>query len=123
MVRVILSFGVFLLQVMYMGNYRIDPKKQFSKRLAKWTAVFWFFYMVLLIAVMIIEPSSSLYTVYMGIICTVVMLLNVYSYNKNSLTEKALLTALDKCRMEVSIGGKGKAKPEETEEEEGGSNG
>jgi len=27
-----------------MGEIRIDPRKQFSKKLARWTAVFWFFF-------------------------------------------------------------------------------
>ena len=80
----------------------VDPKQQFSKWLAKWTALYWFAFMTWLSVVMLLEPQTALYTVYMGIITSVIMLINIYAYNKNSLTEKALLTLLDKARIEVN---------------------
>lgn len=108
-----------------MGNYRIDPKKQFSKRLARWTAVFWFFYMTWLSAIVIIRPETALYCVYMSIIVTVVMCLNVYTYTQNSIAEKLAYTLLDKTRIELNIGNKGKegGAYEEGMTEEGGGNG
>lgn len=108
-----------------MGNYRIDPKKQFSKRLARWTAVFWFFYMTWLSAIVIIRPEAALYCVYMAIIVTVVMCLNVYTYTQNSIAEKLAYTLLDKTRIELNIGNKGKegGAYEEGMTEEGGGNG
>ena len=84
-----------------MGEKRMDPKQQFSKRLARWTAVYWFFGMTWLSVIMLIEPSVAVYSLYMSIVISVIMLINIYAYNKNSLTEKALLTILDKTRIEV----------------------
>ena len=86
-----------------MGNYRIDPKKQFSKRLARWTAVFWFVYMSWLSVILILEPSAALYSVYMGIIGTAVMLVSVVSYTHNSVQEKFLFALLDKTKLELSL--------------------
>lgn len=107
-----------------MNNFRIDPKKQFSKRLARWTAVFWFFYMTWLSAIVIIRPETALYCVYMAIIVTVVMALNVYTYTKNSIAEKLAYTLLDKTRIELNIGNKGKEGDSDEEvTEEGGGNG
>ena len=85
-----------------MVRKQIDPKQQFSKWLSKWTALYWFLYMLWLSVVMFLQPQAALYTVYMGIIASVIMLINIYAYNKNSLTEKALLTLLDKTRIEVN---------------------
>ena len=87
-----------------MGNYRIDPKKQFSKRLARWTAVFWFFYMPWLSTIMLLQPQAARYTVYMGIIVTVVMILNIWAYTKNSIYEKGAFALLDKTRIELGLG-------------------
>ena len=87
-----------------MGNIRIDPKKQFSKRLAKWTAVFWFLFMTWLSVIMLLEPSAAMYSFYMGIVCTVVMVVNVASYTTNSIQEKILFAMLDKTSLELKIG-------------------
>lgn len=98
----------------------IDPKKQFSKRLARWTAVFWFLYMTWLSVILILEPQAGIYTVYMGIMATVVMMLNVYTYCKNSMFEKAVFGLIDKTRLEISIGRRSSSSSEESGEEEGG---
>ena len=82
---------------------RIDPKKQFSKRLARWTAVFWFLFMTWLSVIMILEPSAAVFCVYMGIIVTVVMMINVIAYTRNSIAEKLAFTLLDKTKLELSL--------------------
>lgn len=99
-----------------MGEYKMDPKKQFSKRLAKWTAAFWFLYMIWLSVLLYLQPASAMYAVYMGIIATAVMVLNVYSYTKNSIAEKLILAMLDKTRIELSLknSSTATAEPEET---------
>lgn len=106
-----------------MDKSRMDPRKQFSKWLARWTAVYWFIFLTWLSAIMLIQPQSAIYAVYMAIIATVVMVLNVVSYTKNSTTEKLALAMLDKTKIQLSL-----SKPEPTEEEdppeeEGGGNG
>ena len=105
-----------------MGSNRMDPSKQFSKKLATWTAVFWFAYMVWLSAILIIQPSAALYVVYMALITTVVMIVNVYSYCKNSIAEKVLLAFLDKAKIEFSAKNSTEAE-KQSPDEEGGSNG
>lgn len=97
-----------------MNNFRIDPRKQFSKRLARWTAIFWFFYMTWLSSIMIISPAASLYCVYMGLIVTVVMVLNVWAYTKNSIYEKGVFAMLDKTKLELTL----KNAPSSSEQDE-----
>lgn len=104
-----------------MNKQWIDPKKQFSKRLARWTAVFWFAFMTWLSILFMLVPEAALYTVYMGIIVTAVMILNVWAYTKNSIYEKSMLAMLNKAQLELSLG----KKPDEQhdDEERGDSNG
>ena len=98
-----------------MGNYRIDPKKQFSKRLARWTAWFWFAYMVFISCIMYLQPQAALYCVYMGIIVTAVMILNVWAYTKNSIYEKGVFAMLDKAKIEMNLSNTDKTDTSETE--------
>lgn len=105
-----------------MGNSRMDPSKQFSKKLATWTAVFWFVYMSWLSAILIIQPQTAQYVVYMALITTAMMILNVWAYTRNSIYEKAMLTLLDKTRLELNVGAKGGEANDEAVEE-GGDNG
>lgn len=93
---------------------RIDPRKQFSKRLARWTAVFWFVFMTWLSVIFILEPEAAMYSVYMGIIVTLVMIINVVSYTRNSIMEKMAFTLLDKTRIEMKLSDR-----EEDDKEEG----
>ena len=83
---------------------RIDPKNQFSKKLAIWTALFWYLYTAWLSVIVLLQPAAALYSVYLSIISTVVMILNVQQYTHNSTTEKIILAALDKTRMELTLG-------------------
>lgn len=92
-----------------------DPKNQFSKKLAGRTEWFWFCYMVLMAALLAFQPTIGIISVYLSLIVTVVMIISVAAYTKNSITEKVLLTALEKTKLELSIG---KHKDEEEEEEE-----
>ena len=108
---------------MDMVNRRIDPQKQFSKRLARWTALFWFVYMLYMGTVMLLEPGTGIYAVYLSIICSVVMIVNVYSYCKNSIAEKVLLAILDKTQIELSLGSKAQADEDDGEEGEDGNDG
>ena len=87
-----------------MGNYRINPKHQFSKRLARWTAIFWFIFMAWLCVVLFLAPEAGLYSVYMSIVVSVVMIINIYQYNSNSKTEKTLFAFLNKTEMELKFG-------------------
>ena len=89
-------------------NFRIDPRKQFSKLLARWTAVFWFVYMTWLSVIMLMEPQAALFCVYMGILVTAVMIFMTVAYTKNSIAEKMAYAMLDKTRLELSLKGIGR---------------
>lgn len=106
-----------------MENQRIDPRKQFSKKLARWTAVFWFLYMAWLSVLLLLQPESAMYSVYMGIIATAVMILNVWAYTRNSIYEKGVFAMLDKTRIELSMKQKGSESNEEEPVTEEGGNG
>lgn len=121
--RVLLLYG----KERHMDNFRIDPKKQFSKRLARWTAVFWFVYMLLLLVLMYLQPDVAEYCFYISIVASVVMMINVISYSINSITEKRIFGMLDKAKIEVQLGpakvSLGNDGDEDDGTGEGGSNG
>lgn len=97
---------------------RIDPRKQFSKTLARWTSVFWFLFMAWLSVLILLQPAAAVYCVYMSIVATAVMVLNVAAYTRNSIYEKGLLAMIDKTRIE--IGGKREGDLDEVMEVENG---
>jgi len=86
-----------------MDEVRIDPKKQFSKKLARWTAVFWFFFMTWLSVLFLLVPDAAVYSVYMAIVVTVVMIVNVWAYTHNSVYEKACFAMLNKAKIEIGL--------------------
>ena len=108
-----------------MGNIKIDPRKQFSKKLARWTSIFWFLFMTWLSVLLLLEPSAAQFCVYMAIIATVVMMVNVIAYTRNSIMEKMAFTLLDKTKIELNLnnGKDGEEDEEEALTGEGGSNG
>lgn len=87
-----------------MGTYRIDPKKQFSKHLARWTSIFWFVYIGWLSAALVLAPDAGLYIVLMAVVVSVVMIINLCNYNSNSKTEKRLFAMLNEKEMELKFG-------------------
>lgn len=87
-----------------MGNYRIDPKKQFSKRLARWTAIFWFAFLTWISILMMLEPSVGQYCFFISIVVSVVMMINVILYTINSVTEKRIFGMLEKAQIELKLG-------------------
>ena len=99
-----------------MARRKIDPKEQFSKKLAGRTEWFWFFYMVLLCVVMVLQPASAIPAVYLGIMVTGVMIISVIAYTKNSIDEKWFYWLAEIAK---SISGK----QDDEDAEEGGSNG
>ena len=108
-----------------MGRYQIDPKHQFSKRLARWTAVFWFVYLIWLSILMMLEPSVAQYAFFMAIVVSVVMMVSVIMYTINSVTEKRIFGMLDKAQIELQFGPlkasmNNKNKDEENEEGDNG---
>ena len=70
----------------------VDPKKQFSKKLAGRAEWFWFIYLILLLAALTYEPETATAIICLSLIVTVVMVVSVLSYTDNSKFEKALFT-------------------------------
>lgn len=98
---------------------KYDHKEQFSKKLAGRTEWFWFFYMVLMAAVLAYQPTVGNVVIYLAGLVTIVMVTSVLAYTSNSKYDKALYT--------MRILGWKDAKPKEvsddsddSEEEEGG---
>lgn len=109
-----------------MTNDRMDPRKQFSKKLARWTAVFWFLYMTWLSVILLLQPSTGLFAVYLAIVVTIVMVLNIWTYMKNSIAEKMIFGIIDKTKLQLSVGNKNASSMDgscETDNEEAESNG
>ena len=105
-----------------MNEIRIDPKKQFSKKLARWTSVFWFLFMTWLTVLFLLVPEAALYCVYMGLIATAVMILNVWAYTRNSIYEKGVFAMLNRAKLEIGLkNGKTSNSAQEDEENEEGS--
>jgi hypothetical protein len=71
-------------------NRRVDPKDQFSKKLATWSAFFWFVYMIILLVVLLVEPDSGDAIVYLAAFVSLVMVLNIGAYTRNSIYDKAI---------------------------------
>ena len=99
----------------------MDPRKQFSKWLAKYGAIAWGVFLGLLIVVMIVRPETAMACVYMLLIVTVNKALDTLSYTDNSKTEKILLAGLERARIEIGwkgtlTSGTGVSRKEEKEE-------
>ena len=102
-----------------MSEIRIDPKKQFSKKLARWTSVFWFLFMTWLTVLFLLVPEAALYCVYMGLIATAVMILNVWAYTRNSIYEKGVFAMLNRAKLEIGLkNGKTSSSQEDENDEE-----
>lgn len=97
---------------------RIDPRHQFSKWLARSSAWFLIFYLTALLVLIYFRPEAAICCVYLAIIVSVIRIFDAGFYTKNSLTEKMLLTALDKAKLNISLsGGIGKNSNKENEDE------
>ena len=100
-----------------MANRRIDPREQFSKKLAGRAEWFWFFYMVVLAAVMVLQPDAAVPAVYLGIMVTGVMIISVLAYTKNSIDEKSFFWLAEIAK---AIGGSKNKSSDDDDEGEGG---
>ena len=82
---------------------RMDPKKQFSKWLARYGAWFWGIYLILTIGLMYFRPETANACIYLVIIVTANKIVDTIAYTRNSTMEKLALAALDKVKMEISL--------------------
>ena len=78
---------------------QIDPRKQFSKKLASRAEWFWFVYLLLLLALLAYRPEIGIIVVWLALVVTFVMLVSVLAYTKNSMYEKGLYAARDLAKI------------------------
>ncbi len=116
-------------EVFIMGaKNKMDPRRQFSKWLARSSAWFLIFYLIALLVLIYLRPDTAVACVYLAIIVSVIRIFDAGFYTKNSLTEKMLLTILDKSKLSISLKSGTNTNDESSEddestEEEGESNG
>lgn len=102
-----------------MTRKKIDPRHQFSKWLARSSAWFLIFYMTALLVLIYYRPETAISCVYLALIVSAIRIFDAGFYTKNSLTEKMLLTALDKAKLNITLKG-GVGKSDEEENDDGG---
>ena len=73
-----------------MGEYRIDPRKQFSKKLAGRAEWFWMFYLTLMAVLVGYRPEAYIASIVLAALVTAVMVTSVLAYTNNSMYEKGL---------------------------------
>ena len=81
-----------------------DPRKQFSKWLARYGAIIWAIYAFAVLALIAYRPETAMSCVWLMLIMTANKMLDTLSYTRNSVTEKILLAILDKTRLELNLG-------------------
>lgn len=95
---------------------KMDPKKQFSKWLARYGAIVWCIYVFAVLAVVAYRPEAAMPCVWLTLIMTANKALDTLSYTQNSTTEKMMLAMLDKTSMELKLGNGKTAAADEPEE-------
>ena len=101
---------------------KIDPRQQFSKKLAGRAEWFWLFYMTLLAALVAYRPEAAVPAISFAALVTAVMITSVLAYTDNSKYEKGLYAPNQIAKMNwvEAFGGKQKEKEKDADEEEGG---
>ena len=103
-----------------MAMKKPDPKDQFSKKLAKWSAWFWFVYMVLILAVLAFQPMTAEAIIWLAGITSFVMIVNIWAYTDNSIYDKAINAGVKIVGKFRFFGKKDSSSDNEEEEGEGG---
>ena len=86
-----------------MNSNRTDPKKQFSKWLARYGAWFWGFYLIVIAALIYFRPEAAIACVYLALILTANKAIDTVAYTRNSTTEKIILGVLDRTLIEIGL--------------------
>ena len=83
-----------------------DPRKQFSKWLARYGAIFWGIYMLVIALLIWSQPEAAMACVWLALIVTANKMIDTWAYTRNSIYEKSLLAMLEKTRMELRLDGR-----------------
>lgn len=105
--------------------YQMDPRKQFSKKLAGRAEWFWIFYLTFLAALLGYKPEAYIGVIILAALVTVVMVTSVLAYTNNSMYEKGLYAPNQIARMASKFNWKeafdfSKGQTETTDETDGG---
>lgn len=95
-------------------KFTYDPRKQFSKWLARSSSWFWFIYLILLAGLIAFRPETANAIIYIILIVSAVMIFHVWAYTRNSTYQKGIEAMLSKTKMELSL----KNEPAKSDEEE-----
>ena len=113
-------------------NQMVDPRKQFSKWLARLGAIAWTVYVYAVLALIAYRPEAAMACVWLTLIMTCNKALDTISYTRNSIAEKLILAGIERTKFEIGLKGIGKSvagtpskddADEDTEQTEGGDNG
>lgn len=83
---------------------KVDPRHQFSKRLARYGAIVWGIYSFAVLALVAYRPEAAMAAVWLTLIMTCNKALDTVSYTRNSITEKIILGALARTKMQFGLG-------------------
>lgn len=92
-----------------MNKVRMDPRKQFSKWLARFCSIIWGVYVFALLPLIAYRPEAAMACVWLTLIMTCNKALDTVSYTRNSTTEKIILGMLERTQMELSLTGNAKS--------------
>ena len=84
-------------------KFTYDPRKQFSKWLARSSSWFWYIYLILLAGLIAFRPETADAIIYIILIVSAVMIFHVWAYTKNSTYQKGIEAMLNKTKMELSL--------------------
>ncbi len=97
----------------------VNPKEQFSKKLAGRCEWYWFAFLVIVAVLIAFRPEAALYLFLCGLVVSVVMETAVLAYTDNSKWEKGLWYTMQtaKIRAGRKDGGDGKARGDDADDE------
>lgn len=96
----------------------VNPKQQFSKKLAGRCEWYWFAFLVIVAVLIALRPEAALYLFLTGLVVSVVMETAVLAYTHNSEWEKGLWYTMQTAKIRAAPKGGGTRIKEETDDEE-----
>lgn len=106
-----------------MAMKQTDPKKQFSKWLARFCVIVWAVFLAMAMVLMFFQPETAMACVWLVGIVTINKEIDVLAYTGNSKAEKVLLAGIERTKLEIGLKGTatsimGHAEKEDGEDEE-----
>jgi len=84
---------------------QMDPRKQFSKWLARFGSIIWGIYAFAILGLIAYRPEVAMACVWLTLIMTCNKALDTVSYTRNSVTEKILLAGIERTKFEFGLKG------------------